>query len=230
MSHRTAILVFPGTNREHDVAALVHSVTARRPAMIWHMEVDIPPVDAIIIPGGFSHGDYLRPGAIAARSPVMTEVMKKARQGVTVLGICNGFQILTEAGLLPGALIRNATLKFICRDVNLRVECADTRFTSHCHKGQIIRTPVANSDGNYFADPATLRRLEDDGRVVFRYCDAQGNVGAASNPGGSADSIAAIVNEDGNVMGMMPHPENATNPLHNPDGYALVENMLKHAA
>ena len=213
------------------MAMAVKAVTMRDPVMVWHTETEVPAVDVIIIPGGFSYGDYLRSGAIAARSPVMADVVKKAQAGMPILGICNGFQILTEAGLLPGALMRNANLKFLCRDVHLRVENGGTRFTSHYQKGQVIRVPVANGDGNYFADEETLKKLEGDGRVVFRYCDPRGEINDTSNPNGSINAIAGIINETGNVMGMMPHPENLIDPLlGGDDGRALFESVLEKAA
>ena len=177
------------------------------PAMVWHRESALPSSDLIVVPGGFSYGDYLRAGAMAANSPIMADVVRAAKRGVPVLGICNGFQILTETGLLPGVLMRNAGLKFICRDVALRVERADTLFTSGYRRGQVVRFPIAHHDGNYFADDDTLRRLAGDGRVAFRYCDRTGQVSADANPNGSRDNIAGILNETGTVLGMMPHPE-----------------------
>lgn len=228
---KTAILLFPGLNRERDMADAVRAVSGSEPVMVWHTEPDIPKVDVIILPGGFSYGDYLRAGAIAARSPVMAALADRAGSGVSVLGVCNGFQILTEAGLLPGALMRNAGLKFVCRDVHLRVENAGTRFTSHYANSQVIRVPVAHGDGNYFTSSDTLKRLEDDGRVVFRYCSEDGALSDAANPNGSLNHIAGIINENGNVLGMMPHPENLIDPLlGGVDGLALFESVLEQVA
>ena len=173
---KTAILVFPGTNREHDMAAAVRSVSGTDPMMVWHAETEIPQADLIILPGGFSYGDYLRSGAIAARSPIVADLLEKAKKGVRILGVCNGFQILTETGILPGALMRNAGLHFICKKTLLRVERADTIFTKAYEANQVVRCPVAHHDGNFFADDETLKTLEGDGRVLFRYCDADGAI------------------------------------------------------
>jgi len=228
---KTAIIVFPGINRERDMATAIRTVSGRDPVMVWHTETEIPPVDLVILPGGYSYGDYLRPGAIAARSPVMRDVARKAADGVTVMGVCNGFQILTEAGLLPGVLMRNRSLRFVCRDVHLRVENSQTRFTRHYDAGQVIRIPVAHHDGNYFADAETLRRLEDTGGVLFRYCAPDGTVNDASNVNGSTANIAGVRNVAGNVAGMMPHPENLIDPLlGGTDGRALFESVLEAAA
>ncbi len=228
---KTAIIVFPGTNRESDMAAAIRTVSHCDPIMVWHAETEIPPVDTIILPGGFSYGDYLRAGAIAARSPVMAAVVTKANAGVTVLGICNGFQSLTETGLLPGALMRNAGLNFICRDVHLKVTNAETRFTSQYDQDQVIRVPVAHHDGNYFADTETLNQLEGDNRIVFRYCDSDGSLTEESNINGSINHIAGIINEKGNVMGLMPHPENLIeNILGGTDGLGLFESLRESAA
>lgn len=192
--------------------------------MVWHGETVLPECDLIVLPGGFSHGDYLRSGAMAARAPIMRAVIAKARAGTPVLGLCNGFQIMTEAGLLPGALMRNAGLKFICRDVFLRVENNDSLFTRGYARGQTIRIPISHHDGNYFADAATLDRLESTGRVAFRYCAADGAVTAAANPNGSLHNIAGILNEAGNVLGMMPHPERLIAPeLGGSDGRAMFD-------
>jgi len=200
---KSAIVLFPGTNRERDMAAALSRATGREPAIVWHGETTLPPVDLIVLPGGFSFGDYLRSGAIAARSPIMADVARRAADGVLVLGVCNGFQTLCEAGLLPGVLMRNASLKFVCREVKLEVTNSRTPFTRRYRPRQIIRCPVAHADGNYFADPATLDRLEGEGRVVFRYAEA-------TNPNGSLRDIAGILNDGGNVLGMMPHPEDLT--------------------
>lgn len=206
---RAAILVFPGINRERDMARALKLVSGQEPAMVWHAETSLPAgTDLVIVPGGFSYGDYLRCGAIAARSPVMDAVRDYAAKGGLVLGVCNGFQILCESGLLPGILMRNARLKFICKDVHLRVERSDTPFTRGYNAGQVIRVPVAHGEGNYAADEETIKRLEGEGRVLYRYCSADGSIDDISNINGAAQSIAGIVNDRGNVLGMMPHPEN----------------------
>jgi phosphoribosylformylglycinamidine synthase subunit PurQ / glutaminase len=231
MSLQAAIILFPGINRERDMAMAVKAVSGRDPRIVWYTETTLPPADVFIIAGGFSYGDYLRSGAIAARAPVMADLARKAEAGATVLGICNGFQVLTEAGLLPGALMRNAGLKFVCKDVHLRVERTDTRFTSQYRKGQVIRVPVAHGDGNYFADEETLKRLEGEDQVLFRYCAGDGSLSDAANPNGSIDHIAGIVSKTGNVLGMMPHPEDLIDPvLGGTDGRALFESVLETAA
>ncbi len=208
-----AVIVFPGSNCDRDVAVALEAATGRPPAMVWHQESSLPQCDLIIVPGGFSYGDYLRSGAMAAHSPILRTVIDRAHAGTPVLGICNGFQILAEAGLLPGVLMRNASLKFICRDVDLRVERTDTIFTSGYATGQVLRVPIAHHDGNYFADAETLQRLEDGGQIAFRYCDSDGNVTADANPNGSIANIACILNAQGNVLGMMPHPERLAEAL-----------------
>lgn len=220
-----AIVLLPGLNRDRDMIAAVRAITGREPQTLWQTETRIPAdIGLVIIPGGFSFGDYLRCGAIGARMPVMRAVADAARRGVRVLGVCNGFQILLEAGLLPGALMRNASLNFVCRTVRLAVANADTAFTRRYRPGQIIDCPVAHHDGNYFADAETLARLEGKGRIVFRY--AQG-----TNPNGSIGDIAGIVNGAGNVLGMMPHPENLIEAAHGgTDGRALIEGALDLAA
>jgi len=201
------------------MAAALCRATGREPAIVWHGETTLPPVDLIVLPGGFSFGDYLRSGAIAARSPIMPDVAKRATAGVLVLGVCNGFQTLCEAGLLPGVLMRNASLKFVCREVKLEVANTQTPFTRRYRPRQIIRCPVAHADGNYFADPATLDRLEGEGRVVFRYAEA-------TNPNGSLRDIAGILNERGNVLGMMPHPEDLTDVAQGgTDGLPLFQGL-----
>jgi phosphoribosylformylglycinamidine synthase len=213
-----AVIVFPGSNCDRDVAVALERAMGRAPAMIWHGEAVLPPLDLIVVPGGFSYGDYLRSGAMAAHSPIMREVIARAKGGTPVLGICNGFQVLTEAGLLPGALMRNASLKFVCRDVELIVERAAAPFTHLYRRGQTVRFPVAHMDGNYFADDATLDALEGEGRVAFRYRD---------NPNGSARDIAGIVNERGNVLGLMPHPERLADPaLGGTDGRAMFDGLV----
>src|SRR5207302_3531533 len=211
---RAAVVIFPGINRERDMARTLKLVSGREPAMAWYADSALPTgTDLVVIPGGFSYGDYLRCGAIAARAPVMDAVMGHAARGGLVMGVCNGFQILCEAGLLPGVLMRNARLKFICRDVHLRVERSDTAFTRGYNAGQVIRVPIAHGEGNYEADEETLKRLEGEGRVLYRYCSADGVVDAQSNINGAAQSIAGIVNEGRNVAGMMPHPENAAEDI-----------------
>jgi phosphoribosylformylglycinamidine synthase I len=207
------VVVFPGSNCDHDTYHVISKVIGQPVDFIWHKEEEIDRYDAIILPGGFSFGDYLRTGAIARFSPVMKSVVEFARAGGLVLGICNGFQILCEAGLLPGALLRNRDLKFICGHINIRVESSDTPFTSACSVGQVISAPIAHGEGNYFCDQRTLDELEGEGRVVFRYCDASGRVTDESNPNGSLNNIAGICNRDRNVLGMMPHPERASESL-----------------
>jgi len=227
----TAIILFPGINRERDMAKAVERVSGKKPLIVWHGESELPKVDLVIVPGGFSYGDYLRCGAIAARSPIMSAVIREAEKGLPVMGICNGFQILTEARLLPGALVRNRDLRFICRDVHLRVENAQTRFTRRYAKGQAIRVPVAHGEGNYIADDETLKRLEGEGQVLFRYCDETGAVTERANINGSMNAIAGVMNARGTVMGMMPHPEDLIDPLlGGTDGLGLFESVLERAA
>ena len=221
---KSAVIVFPGLNRDRDMIAALTKVSGTAPATVWHQDADLPDVDLIVIPGGFSYGDYLRCGAIAARSPIMDRVRERAAQGVRVLGVCNGFQILIEAGLLPGALMRNQSLKFVCREVKLEVVNAETDFTRHYTRGQILRCPVAHHDGNYFADAETLARLEGEGRVAFRYAEG-------TNPNGSINDIAGVFNEGKNVLGLMPHPENLIEAAHGgTDGRGLFSSLLDRAA
>ena len=228
---KSAVIVFPGSNREQDVADAIERATGRQAAHIWHRDTELPDVDLIVLPGGFSYGDYLRTGAIAARSPIMSEVRRRAERGTPVIGICNGFQILCEAGLLPGVLLTNASLKFICRNVNLKVETSQSLFTQRYSTGQVLSVPVAHHDGNFFADPATLDRIEDKGQVAFRYCDADGNVTPESNRNGSARNIAGVFNDTKNVLGLMPHPENATDPLlGSTDGRPLFDALAEVVA
>ena len=207
------VIVFPGSNCDRDVARALEAASGRAPRMVWHGDTELPASDLIVLPGGFSYGDYLRAGAMAAHSPIMRAVVERAQAGVPVLGICNGFQVLTETGLLPGALMRNASLNFICCDVFLRVERADTLFTGRYKPGQVIRIPVAHHDGNYFADPDTLQMLGSEGRIVFRYCDPSGHATPEANPNGSQDNIAGICSADGRILGLMPHPERLADPL-----------------
>ena len=217
---KSAVVLLPGLNRDRDMIAALTKVGGKPPLTVWQTDTEIPDVDLIVIPGGFSYGDYLRCGAIAARMPVMRAVAEKAASGVLVIGVCNGFQILLEAGLLPGALMRNASLKFVCREVKLEVANANTPFTRRYAPGQVIRCPVAHHDGNYFADAETLARLEGEGGVVFRYADG-------TNPNGSINDIAGIVNTRGNVLGLMPHPENLIEAAHGGgDGRGLFESVL----
>ncbi len=221
---KSAVVLLPGLNRDRDMIAALTKISGHRPLTVWETDTSIPDVDLIVIPGGFSYGDYLRCGAIAARMPVMRAIAEKAKKGVLVMGVCNGFQILVEAGMLPGALMRNTSLKFVCREVKLSVENADTAFTQAYRQGQVIRCPVAHHDGNYFADAETLARLEGDGQVVFRYAEG-------TNPNGSINDIAGIVDHGGNVLGMMPHPENLIEPAHGgSDGRPLFESVLGLAA
>ncbi|MCW8306750.1 phosphoribosylformylglycinamidine synthase subunit PurQ [Acidiphilium sp. PA] len=210
---QAGIIVFPGINRERDIAMALEGSLGRRPRMIWHRETDLAGVDLVVIPGGFSYGDYLRCGAMAAHSPVMRAVADHAARGGYVLGVCNGFQILTEAQMLPGALLRNAGLRFLSMDCHLRVERADTVFTRAYRHGQVFRAPMAHGDGNYFADAATLDRLEGEGLVAFRYVDAAGAASAAANLNGSARHIAGVLSANLRVLGLMPHPENLVDPL-----------------
>lgn len=225
---RAAVIVFPGTNREKDIAEALERASGKKAQFVWHGDSDLPDVDLVVVPGGFSYGDYLRCGAMAGNSPVMRAVKAKADAGVRVLGVCNGFQILTETGLLPGVLMRNAQLKFICKKATLAVESNETEFSSAYAKGQKVIFPVAHNEGNYFADEATLDRLEGEGRVVFRYADSGGAVNEAGNINGSQRNIAGILNEKRNVLGMMPHPENATDPAQGgTDGLGLFKSLAE---
>ena len=229
---KASVIVFPGSNCDRDVKVALDAVLGAGSArMVWHGDAAVPASDVIVVPGGFSYGDYLRCGAMAAHSPVMRDVVAKAKAGTPVIGICNGFQILTEAGLLPGVLMRNASLKFICRDVTLKVEQTDTLFTRAYAKGQVITVPIAHAEGNYFADKETLDRLEGEGRVVFRYVDVDGNATPQGNPNGAQRNIAGICDEKRRVLGMMPHPERLFEPmLGGTDGRRLFESLLEKAA
>ena len=212
------------------MARALRLASGREPAMVWHAETSLPDgTDLVVVPGGFSYGDYLRCGAIAARAPIMDAVRDFAANGGLVLGVCNGFQILCEAGLLPGVLMRNAQLKFVCQDVHMRVERSDTPFTRGYNAGQVIRVPIAHGEGNYTADAETLKRLEGDGRVLYRYCSPTGEVGDLHNINGAAASIAGIVSEKGNVLGMMPHPENHVEDIMGcTDGRGLFAGLVQH--
>ncbi len=226
-----AIIVFPGINRERDIAIALARSAGRKPRMVWHRETDLSGIDLVVLPGGFSYGDYLRCGAMAAQSPVMASVRAHAARGGYVLGVCNGFQILTEAGLLPGALMRNAGLRFLSNDCHMRVERADTAFTRHYQRGQVFRAPLAHGDGNYFADDATLDRLEGEGRVALRYATPGGEVSEAANPNGSRRNVAGILSENLRVLGLMPHPENLVDPLMGgTDGKPLFDALAEDVA
>lgn len=221
---KSAVVLLPGLNRDRDMIAALTKISGKAPVTVWETDTAVPDVDLIVIPGGFSYGDYLRCGAIGARMPVMRAVAEKAAKGVTVMGVCNGFQILLEAGLLPGALIRNQSLRFVCREVKLQIANANTPFTRGYQPNQIIRCPVAHHEGNYFAEPQALKRLESEGQVVFRYAEG-------TNPNGSINDIAGIVSAKGNVLGLMPHPENLIEAAHGgSDGRALFEGVLGKAA
>jgi phosphoribosylformylglycinamidine synthase I len=229
---QAAVITFPGSNRDADVARALQKACGRRPHAVWHADHALPTnTDLVVLPGGFSYGDYLRCGAIAGHANIMMAVRAHARGGGLVLGICNGFQILLEAGLLPGVLMRNAGLSFVCRRQYLRVERKDTAFTGHYRDGQVIDVCIAHGEGNFTADPATLERLEGDGRVAFRYCDAAGALAADANPNGSTHAIAGIYSEGMNVLGLMPHPENFIDDLAGgSDGLALFESLASFRA
>jgi len=227
---RFAVIVFPGTWSDGDCHYVLSDILGERTDYVWHRQSDLSRYDCIVLPGGFSYGDYLRTGAIARFSPVMEAVVRHAEAGKPVIGICNGFQILCEAGLLPGALIRNESLQYRCVWVNLRVENVDTTFSAGCRPGQVLAVPISHGEGRYYADAETLARLETERRVVFRYCDAAGQVTAAANPNGSANNIAGIINERGNVLGMMPHPERACEALlGGEDGLYIWRSILEGA-
>ena len=216
------VIVFPGSNCDHDCQHVFQDVLGQSVRMIWHKETSLAGIDAVILPGGFSYGDYLRTGAIARFSPVMGAVKAFAKEGGAVIGICNGFQILLEAGLLPGAMLRNKSLHFICKDVHVKVENAATAFTEACESGQVLKIPVAHADGNYYTDPVTLAAMQANAQIVLRYCTPE------ANPNGSLDNIAGIINPEGNVLGMMPHPERcAEEILGNQDGKLIFLSLLK---
>jgi phosphoribosylformylglycinamidine synthase subunit PurQ / glutaminase len=228
---RFAVVVFPGSNCDHDAYHAARHVLGHEAEFIWHKETSLKGADVVVLPGGFSHGDYLRTGAIARFSPVMAPVAEFARNGGPVLGICNGFQILLEAGLLPGAMLRNSDLKFHCEHVRIRVEQTDTPFTCRATRGQVLRIPIAHGEGNYYAGPEVIRELEGGGRVVFRYCDEHGHITESANPNGALHNIAGICSEQRNVVGLMPHPERACEPaLGSADGLMLFESVVSALA
>jgi phosphoribosylformylglycinamidine synthase subunit PurQ / glutaminase len=228
---KAGVVVFPGSNCDHDALYAVNEVLHESAAFIWHQSQDLSGLDVVILPGGFSYGDYLRTGAIARFSPVMSAIARFARSGGLVLGVCNGFQILCEAGLLPGALMRNQGLRFICRHVHVRVETTATPFTSAAHAGQVLRLPIAHADGNYVCDAATLAELKQNGQIVFRYCAPDARIDPAANPNGSLDAIAGVCNRERNVMGMMPHPERAVEAaLGSTDGLVVLRSLVQSLA
>jgi phosphoribosylformylglycinamidine synthase len=221
------VIVFPGSNCDHDAYYSLGAVAGQQVTYLWHESSDLENCDAVILPGGFAFGDYMRTGAIARFSPVMESVTRFAQSGGLVLGICNGFQILCEAHLLPGALLRNAGLKYICRPVHLRVETTDTPFTNACRKGEVLQIPIGHMEGNYFCEPDTLTQLQRENRVLFRYCDAQGRTTAEGNPNGSLDNIAGICNQGRNVCGMMPHPDRSSEiQLGSADGLKVFQSLV----
>ena len=224
---RFGVVVFPGTWSDVDCYHVLDEVLGQEASYVWHKETDLSSYDCVVLPGGFSYGDYLRCGAIARFSPVMESVVEFAGRGGLVLGICNGFQVLCEAGLLPGALLRNDSLEFRCEWVNLRVDNAESVFTSNCASGQRLRVPISHGEGRYYADESTLRTLDEEGRVLFRYCSGDGEINAESNPNGSLNGIAGIMNREGNVLGMMPHPERCCESvLGGTDGLHIFESIV----
>lgn len=228
---RVAVIQFPGSNCDTDCQAALSSFEGVRAEIVWHKEISLAGYDAVVLPGGFSYGDYLRCGSIARFSPIMGAVREVANAGVLVLGICNGFQILCEAGLLPGTLLRNNRLLFRCENLHLRVENSGTPFTSVLHRGQVLEIPIAHGEGNYFADPETLNQMETNGQILVRYCDASGNVTAEANPNGSLGNIAGICSHGRNVFGLMPHPERACESiLGGTDGRGIFQSMIEAVA
>jgi phosphoribosylformylglycinamidine synthase len=222
------VIVFPGSNCDHDCEHVFKDVLAQSVTMVWHKETSLVGLDGVILPGGFSYGDYLRTGAIARFSPVMSAIREFAKSGGLVMGVCNGFQILLEAGLLPGAMLRNRSLHFVCKDVHVRVENAATPFTGACKPGQVLKIPIAHAEGNYYTDPVMLAGLQANAQIVFRYCTPDGRVTLEANPNGSLDNIAAIRSAEGNVLGMMPHPERSAEELMgNEDGRLIFTSMLE---
>ena len=225
---QAVVVVFPGSNRERDLCAALMLVTGRAPVSVWHRDASLPPCDLVVLPGGFAYGDYLRCGAMAAHSPIMREVVALAKKGVAILGICNGFQILAETGLLPGTLMRNAERNFVCKDVHLRVESSDSIFTRKYNAGTVARIPIAHGEGNYFADQDTLERVEGEGQVAFRYVDTYGAETKAANPNGSQRNIAGIFDKTRRILGMMPHPERLADPvLGGTDGRPMFEGLVE---
>lgn len=228
---KSAIILFPGTNREKDMEMALTHVTGRAPDIVWHKESTLPECDLMVLPGGFSYGDYLRCGAMAAHSPIMKEVIARAQKGVRLLAVCNGFQMLVETGLVPGALLHNRSVKFICKQVHLRVENTATDFTNAFSRHQVIQVPVAHGEGNYFIDTNGLKALEDNDQIAFRYCDATGAITEAANPNGAVANIAGVFNTTKTIMGMMPHPENAVVPhVNGHQGTALFQSLVEALA
>jgi len=225
---RSAVIIFPGSNCDRDMYTTIEKITGKQSHRVWHADSKLPEgLDFIAIPGGFSYGDYLRCGAMAARSPIMSEVIKSAKKGLYILGVCNGFQILTETGLLPGTLMRNRNLKFICRTVNLQVANNDSSYTAGYKQKQVIKVPIAHGEGNFFADSSTLQEIEDEGRVAFRYCTQDGKVEDQANPNGSLNNIAGIFSKNKRILGMMPHPERASDSIiGSSDGKVLFQKLL----
>ena len=224
---KACVVVFPGSNCDQDCWHVLNDVMKTKVQYVWHKETNLPEIDLVILPGGFSYGDYLRTGAIARFSPIMNAVKDHAAQGKPVIGICNGFQILLEVGLLPGAMLRNRSLQFVCKHVYLRTENSDTIFTNHLKKGQVLNIPIAHGEGNYFCDEQTLEELEKNKQIIFRYCSETGELGDSFNPNGSLNHIAGIINREGNVLGMMPHPERASERvLGSEDGRKIWESIL----
>ncbi|MFZ1082601.1 MAG: phosphoribosylformylglycinamidine synthase subunit PurQ [Candidatus Kryptoniota bacterium] len=229
MAHKVGVVVFPGSNCDRDAFSAFSSVLNQNVEFLWHKNTSLDGVDIVVLPGGFSYGDYLRSGAIARFSPIMNEVVKFAERGGLVMGICNGFQVLVESGLLPGALLRNANLKFICRQVYLRTETTKTPFTSALKQGQILKVPIAHGDGNYYADDDTLKMLQDNDQIIFRYSTSDGEITRESNPNGSILNIAGIVNKNRNVLGMMPHPERASEQiLGSASGVMVLKSVIEN--
>lgn len=225
---KSALILFPGTNREKDMEMALTHVTGRAPDIVWHKESTLPECDLMVLPGGFSYGDYLRCGAMAAHSPIMKEVIARAQKGVRLLAVCNGFQMLVETGLVPGALLHNRSVKFICKQVHLRVENTATDFTNAFSRHQVIQVPIAHGEGNYFIDANGLKALEDNDQIAFRYCDATGAITEAANPNGAVANIAGVFNTTKTIMGMMPHPENAVVPhVNGHQGTALFQSLVE---
>lgn len=222
------VIIFPGSNCDHDTYWVLKHVIGQETRFLWHQDTDLHGVDVVVVPGGFSYGDYLRCGAIAKFSPVMEAVRRHAREGKLVLGICNGFQILQEAGLLPGVMLRNAGLKFVCDQVYLRTEDHQTPFTLACEKAQVLKIPIAHNEGNFYATPEELKELQDKGQIVFRYCNSEGKITSDANPNGALDNIAGVRNPEGNVLGLMPHPERASEPLiGSRDGLFIFQSIVE---